>query len=103
MIVDPWGAVIGQASDTVDICFGEINLDYLQKVRQNQPVFDHRRKDIYMLVNNEQQKLYDNDNYMFANIKIPKNHVFYRSKYTYAFVNIRPIVKGRKFKDIKIS
>ncbi|CEF68424.1 Nitrilase homolog 1 [Strongyloides ratti] len=64
MIVDPWGAVIGQASDTVDICFGEINLDYLQKVRQNQPVFDHRRKDIYM------------------------------SKYTYAFVNIRPIVKG---------
>uniref|UniRef100_A0AAF5D7B1 bis(5'-adenosyl)-triphosphatase n=1 Tax=Strongyloides stercoralis TaxID=6248 RepID=A0AAF5D7B1_STRER len=94
MIVDPWGAVIGQASDTVDICYGEINLDYLQKVRQNQPVFEHRRKDIYTLVNNEQQQLSNNEDFMFADIKISKNHVFYRSKYTFAFVNIRPIVKG---------
>uniref|UniRef100_A0A0N5BAD2 Nitrilase and fragile histidine triad fusion protein NitFhit n=1 Tax=Strongyloides papillosus TaxID=174720 RepID=A0A0N5BAD2_STREA len=94
MIVDPWGTVIGQASDTIDICYGEINLDYLEKVRQNQPVFEHRRNDLYTLVNCEQQKLSEKEEYMFANIKIPKDHVFYKSKYTFAFVNLRPIVKG---------
>uniref|UniRef100_A0A0N4ZMH5 Nitrilase and fragile histidine triad fusion protein NitFhit n=1 Tax=Parastrongyloides trichosuri TaxID=131310 RepID=A0A0N4ZMH5_PARTI len=94
MVVDPWGAVIAQASDNVDICYAEVNLDYLHKVRQNQPVFEHRRRDLYTLVSKEQEKIDDMGEYMFANIKIPQNHVFYRSKYSFAFVNIKPIVKG---------
>lgn len=55
MIVDPWGAVIGQCSETVDMCFAEINLDYLKEVRTNQPVMQHRRSDLYSILYNTKQ------------------------------------------------
>lgn len=54
MIVDPWGAVIGQCSESVDMCFAEINLNYLSEVRTNQPVMAHRRNDLYSIVFNTQ-------------------------------------------------
>jgi predicted amidohydrolase len=51
MIVDPWGSVIAQCSDASEetLAVAEINLNYLERVRKEMPVFDHRRPDVYQL------------------------------------------------------
>ena len=49
MVVDPWGAVVAQCSEAEDMCFAEINLDYLDEVRLRQPLMDLRRRDLYEL------------------------------------------------------
>lgn len=35
MVVDPWGAVIGQCSERVGMCFAEIDIDYLEARRED--------------------------------------------------------------------
>lgn len=47
MIVDPWGCVIAQCGEGNDVCVAEIDLDYLNKVRQQMPVVNHKRYDLY--------------------------------------------------------
>lgn len=46
-MVDPWGAVVAECSDGEGICTAEINLDYVQKIRQQMPQLSHKRSDIY--------------------------------------------------------
>lgn len=43
MIVDPWGKVISQLDDKVGFLVSEINLNYLQEIRQKLPVHQHSR------------------------------------------------------------
>jgi predicted amidohydrolase len=43
MIVDPWGRILAQASDQTQVIFGEIDLDYLAKVRRELPALSHRK------------------------------------------------------------
>lgn len=47
MIVDPWGTVIAQCREGNDVCVAEIDLSYLDKVRQQMPVMKHKRNDLY--------------------------------------------------------
>lgn len=47
MVVDPWGAVIAQCTDGTGLCYAEIDLPYLQRVRREMPVQGHRRPDLY--------------------------------------------------------
>lgn len=47
MVVDPWGCVIAQCREGNDVCIAEIDLDYLTKVRQQMPVMNHKRNDLY--------------------------------------------------------
>ncbi|KAJ2367058.1 Carbon-nitrogen hydrolase [Coemansia sp. RSA 2607] len=50
MIVDPWGTVVARCPRTLDeptVALAEINLDYLDRVRREMPVFSHRRTDIF--------------------------------------------------------
>jgi predicted amidohydrolase len=47
MIVDPWGSIITQCSNGEKIIYGELNLDYLKKVRKKLPSLHHKRKDIF--------------------------------------------------------
>ncbi|XP_078345728.1 deaminated glutathione amidase-like [Oculina patagonica] len=47
MIVDPWGCVIAQCREGNDVCVAEIDLSYLNKVRQQMPVMNHKRNDLY--------------------------------------------------------
>ncbi|MCC6749622.1 MAG: carbon-nitrogen hydrolase family protein [Deltaproteobacteria bacterium] len=42
-IIDPWGAVVAQASDAEGIAVAELDLDYLAKVRRELPCLGHRR------------------------------------------------------------
>uniref|UniRef100_A0A1I8AMZ5 Nitrilase and fragile histidine triad fusion protein NitFhit n=1 Tax=Steinernema glaseri TaxID=37863 RepID=A0A1I8AMZ5_9BILA len=93
MIVDPWGAVVAQCSDEVDMCFAEIKLDYLEKIRLTQPVFAHRRNDLYSLNSNYVANPGESD-IMFGEHVISKDTIFYRSELSYAFVNHKPVVEG---------
>jgi predicted amidohydrolase len=43
MIVDPWGHVIGMASDGPGLALAEIDLERVQRVRSGMPVARHRR------------------------------------------------------------
>lgn len=44
VIVDPWGTVIAQCSDGTGIAVAEIDLHFLQSVRQRMPMAQHRRR-----------------------------------------------------------
>ncbi|XP_040189716.1 deaminated glutathione amidase [Rana temporaria] len=47
MVVDPWGAVVAQCRDGPGVCYAEIDLPYLHRVRREMPVQGHRRADLY--------------------------------------------------------
>ncbi|XP_042296021.1 deaminated glutathione amidase isoform X2 [Sceloporus undulatus] len=47
MVVDPWGSVVAQCQEGPGLCYAEIDLAYLRRVRQEMPVFRHRRSDLY--------------------------------------------------------
>ena len=49
MIIDPWGTVIARASDKPGIILAEIDLDYLDAIREKNPSVQNRRADIYAL------------------------------------------------------
>ncbi|SCY01644.1 carbon-nitrogen hydrolase family protein [Alkaliphilus peptidifermentans] len=48
-IIDPWGKIIDQCSEVEAIISGEIDMDYLNKVRKELPLLKHRRTDLYHL------------------------------------------------------
>jgi predicted amidohydrolase len=43
MIIDPWGAIVAEASDGEGLCMAEIDLNYTSRVRQSIPVGLNRR------------------------------------------------------------
>jgi nitrilase len=47
MVVDPWGTVVAQCREGVDTLAVELDLDYLETVRQRLPVQRHRRRDLF--------------------------------------------------------
>ncbi|KAJ1893893.1 Carbon-nitrogen hydrolase, partial [Kickxella alabastrina] len=50
MIVDPWGSVVARCprnSNEPEVALAEINLDFLEKVRREMPVFNHKRTDVF--------------------------------------------------------
>ncbi|XP_044305138.1 deaminated glutathione amidase isoform X2 [Varanus komodoensis] len=47
MVVDPWGSIVAQCGEGPGLCYAEIDLAYLRRVRQEMPVWDHRRTDLY--------------------------------------------------------
>lgn len=52
MVVDPWGTVIARASDKPSVILAEIDLDYLESVRQRNPSIHNRRTDLYEINGN---------------------------------------------------
>lgn len=47
LVVDPWGTVIARARDEEGITYAQIDLDYLDKVREQIPSLENRRTDVY--------------------------------------------------------
>jgi len=47
MVVDPWGTVIAQCREGVDVVTCDLDLDYLTDVRERMPVHRHRRRDLF--------------------------------------------------------
>ncbi|AOY76294.1 carbon-nitrogen hydrolase family protein [Clostridium formicaceticum] len=48
-IMNPFGEVVGAAEEGETIVYGEIDLNYVEKVRQELPLLKNRRKDLYTL------------------------------------------------------
>uniref|UniRef100_A0A0N5A7V0 Nitrilase and fragile histidine triad fusion protein NitFhit n=1 Tax=Syphacia muris TaxID=451379 RepID=A0A0N5A7V0_9BILA len=98
VVVDPWGEVIAQCSDTVGMCFAETSLDYLEEIRKRQPLFDHRRCDLYSLATNfEHLKIFcftGITELRFGDNIISPDVVFVRTPYSFAFVNHKPVLPG---------
>ncbi|KAJ8960385.1 hypothetical protein NQ314_006075 [Rhamnusium bicolor] len=103
IIVDPWGRILAECPKYTEgtdkdesIAVAEIDTELLLKIRQEMPLLQHRRNDIYSLnlIRKEIVEINDNNTYNFADKLIPGSHVFYLSKYSYAFTNIRCVVPG---------
>jgi nitrilase len=47
MVVDPWGTVIAQCREGVSALVADLDLDYLEAVRQRLPIQRHRRRDLF--------------------------------------------------------
>ncbi|XP_005113263.1 nitrilase and fragile histidine triad fusion protein NitFhit [Aplysia californica] len=99
MVVDPWGAVVAQCSEGTGVCTAEVDLAYLNKLRGQMPVMQHRRTDLYGKVNalaSSTGKISPDDEpiYPFGHVKVPSAQVFYRTPLSFAFVNIKPVLPG---------
>ncbi len=46
VIIDPWGEIIALSPDKEEIIYGDIDINYLKKVRQRMPVQEHTVKKI---------------------------------------------------------
>lgn len=49
ILMNPWGDAISTADETEQILYGEIDFDYLDKVREELPLLRHRRAELYTL------------------------------------------------------
>ena len=47
MVIDPWGTVVAQATDSVAIVHAELDLDRVDAIRRQIPALANRRPDVY--------------------------------------------------------
>ncbi|CAL1285298.1 unnamed protein product [Larinioides sclopetarius] len=94
MVVDPWGCVIACCSEGVGITFADIHLDYIKKIRSEMPVWEHRRSELYGTIVAPKISPDAETTYMFATIQLIPNCIFYKTRYSIAFVNRKCVVPG---------
>ncbi|PAV65628.1 hypothetical protein WR25_12320 [Diploscapter pachys] len=95
MVVDPWGHVIAQCSERVDMCFAEVDLAYVDELRLMQPVYAHRRNDLYTIHVNEQHGRILLWHFKTAyGLVYRPDCIFYESRHCFAFVNLKPVLPG---------
>ncbi|XP_059142934.1 nitrilase and fragile histidine triad fusion protein NitFhit-like isoform X2 [Physella acuta] len=99
MVVDPWGAIVAQCSEGPGVCLAEIDLDYVDRVRSDMPVWQHRRTDLYgrvVALDTDGSTISPDDDptYQFGHVRITSTQVFYRTRLSIAFVNIKPVLPG---------
>lgn len=49
IVVDPWGTIVTQMDEKEGVCVVDLDLDYVDRVRQELPLLAHRRTDLYEL------------------------------------------------------
>lgn len=91
----------GDGREGVNVALAEIDLDYVDKVRENMPVMEQRREDLYGSVgescsapHSEHPLPADDALFDFGPVTVPGSCVFYRSLLSLAFVNKKPVVPG---------
>ncbi len=47
MIVDPWGKIVVEVGEQPTVVIAEIDVDYVDTVRNRIPVLEDRRTDVY--------------------------------------------------------
>lgn len=50
MVVEPWGGILSRAGYGEEIIYAAIDLDQVDKVRNELPLLEHRRTDIYEII-----------------------------------------------------
>ena len=96
LIVSPWGQVLADAGpEGENVVTAEIDLQYLGTVRQNMPVQQHRRLDLYGSLSPAQTVPDDHQpDFSFGPVTVPGGAIFLRSLLAVAFVNKKPVVEG---------
>ena len=49
MVVDPWGQIIAEVGEAEGIIYAELDFEQLEQIRQQLPLLEHRRHDLYQL------------------------------------------------------
>lgn len=49
MVVDPWGRIIAEAGEAENVIYAELDFAQLEEIRQQLPLLQHRRSDLYQL------------------------------------------------------
>lgn len=49
-LADPWGQIIGKAGHEETIVYGDIDLNFVKKIRSQMPLMKQRRQDIYKVM-----------------------------------------------------
>ncbi|XP_076351475.1 ntrilase and fragile histidine triad fusion protein NitFhit isoform X2 [Tachypleus tridentatus] len=96
MIIDPWGCVVACCHEGTDVAFAEVDLDYLRKVRQEMPVWTHRRTDLYGELTDgiKSNDIDASSHYQFGPVMLLPSQLFYRTQLSMAFVNKKPVLPG---------
>jgi len=98
MIVDPWGTVIAECREGISFAMAEIDLTYLEKIRQDMPVAAQRRTDLYgqiSLPSTSGPGLPEDDwIFSFGPAKVRGASVVYRTASSIVFVNKKPVQPG---------
>ncbi|GAB6021841.1 hypothetical protein CHUAL_004413 [Chamberlinius hualienensis] len=93
MIIDPWGKVLASCKEEIGIAICEIDLEMIRKVREELPVWQHRRSDLYQLNYQCKQQKYPSK-FEFGSVVVGEKQIFYHTSSCVAFVNIKPVVPG---------
>lgn len=95
MIIDPWGTKIAECSDGSGFAIGLVDGDFIKNCRSRLPIWKDRRYDIYADIEPavDSYSIQDKE-YLFQDMVIPYSQVFYRTRFSYAFVNHRPVLHG---------
>ncbi|KAF4533445.1 hypothetical protein B566_EDAN001171 [Ephemera danica] len=95
MVIDPWGTVIAQCSEGTGICLAEVDLAYVRRIREEMPIWSHRRTDVYPKFTLNSVLPNDDDMFQFGHCTIQGRTIFYKTNLTYAFTNKKCVVPGR--------
>lgn len=95
--VSPWGDVLSECSDELEVKFAEVDLQKIAKVESNMPCFSHRRADVYdidvMKVANYTTPA-SSQPFLFEKYPIDAKTIFHETEHCVAFTNIRCVVPG---------
>lgn len=97
MIIDPWGHIVACCKEETGVALAEINLDYLRKVRREMPLQEHRRVDLYSSSATSASFSEGSDDFkefQFSSVIVKDSQIFYKTPYSIAFVNKKPVVPG---------
>lgn len=96
MVIDPWGAIIGQCSEGPGFCVALIQQNVLATARSKLPIWTDRRPDIYgdIISPSVCQSIDSQENYSFGDFVVKNYQAFLRTRHCFAFVNHRPVLPG---------
>lgn len=96
MVIDPWGAIVGQCSDGPGFCVAMVQPKVLATARAKLPIWTDRRPDLYGEIISPLKGLSINsqESYAFGDFMVKNFCVFLRSRHCFSFVNHRPVLPG---------
>ncbi|CAF3360792.1 unnamed protein product [Rotaria socialis] len=99
LVVDPWGKILLDMNlDSPSIRTIDLDLSYIEQVREKMPIIQHRRKDLYTLISSTNIavpiKNINNEKIRWGQLEITASQIFFRSTLSIGLVNKKPIVPG---------
>lgn len=94
--VSPWGDVLTQCEEELEVRFVDIALENITKVEANMPCFQHRRDDVYTIDVMKTNVLPSEkpETFVFEKYPIDRQTIFLETELCVAFTNIRCVVPG---------